>query len=168
MVNVQNKFTPAPFDALVQRIQNLVSFKIFQIDAAGEPIEWYEVKPAEVVPRLLFSDSEIAVARQTIGAEILEWGRLAAQAYRIFQIQERKFRTWKAKSYLAMIEAAEKAEQKKPSDKVLEATYRAHKDYVVMSQAVERAEEAYLTSDMIVNAFKAKERMLYRPVTHQG
>lgn len=159
---------PSAMDALldtyVSRFQNMEPFDIYTIDSQGVPtaIGGRHVTGPEIVAQLVWHDAEDAVQSRLVAGQILEWGRLAAQANRIWQIEERRYRTWKAQQFLEGIEAAEKVGQKKPSDKILEANYRTHEDYTAVKSRCERAEEAWAATDMIVNAFRAKERMLSR------
>jgi len=155
--------TPAPnpaagiLDQHIQRLQNIQPFNIYSVSPEGAVAEWYPIT-GEVVRDLILYHFDVETQLSVVSAQIMHWGRLTSQAQRVCEIEERKFRQWKAKQYLAGIEG----QDKKPSDKVLEAQYRTHPEYDVLSRAVERAAEAASSAQYVVDAFKAKKDALIR------
>lgn len=157
--------TPVPnpasslLDSLIQRLQNIEPFNVHTIDQDGNVLPWYDVTGPEIVGDVVVRHYDLETQVRAVSGHIMQWGRLTAQAQRVVEIEERRFTQWKAKQYLAGIE---KAEGKKPSDKVLEAEYRTHPEYEVMRQRVERAAEAANSCDAILLAFKAKKDALIK------
>jgi hypothetical protein len=140
----------------VQRLQNLESFDVWSVDKEGAPVFWYSQDPGEIVRELVIPDHQLAIAAQTVAAQVFHWGRLFAQQKRIHEIREREYRVWKAKQYVAAIEGADK----KPSDTVIEAKYRTHPEYGKYAAEVERAAEVMNTLEHVYFAFQAKANML--------
>lgn len=151
-------------DQYVARLQNLEPFEIQSIDPSGNPQPWYTVT-GDIVRDLVIYEHSLAVQVQSTPAQIAHWGRHVAQAKRIWEIEERGFRTWKARQVLAASEPPpENSEEakvwKKPTEAKIEALYRTHEDYAKWSARVERAEEAFNAATTILEAFKAKAQAL--------
>ena len=152
-------------DQWVQRLQNMEPFNIYTIDEHGTPTPWYEVTGQEVIQALIFNDANRGISLDIVSSQIAHWGRHVAQCSRIWQIEERRFRTWKAKVSLQLHEEAAKPDGKKATKEYIESTYRTMEDYTKHSIAVERAEEAYNAALAIHQAFRAKKDALTRPYT---
>lgn len=154
-------------DQFITRLSNLNPFNIYAIHAGGEIKPWYEVTGA-IVKDLVIDEVQLGTQVQTISAQVTHWGRLAAQAKRVWEIEEREYRRWQSYQILQMIEppadAAARKEWKKPTEAVMEATYRTQPDYVKHQERIERAEEAYNACIAIQEGFKAKRDMLMRYV----
>lgn len=159
--------TPIPspetvLDQYVMRLQNLEPFNIHSLDQEGEPVPWYEVLGPQTVQDLVIRESDLAIAVQTVSAQIAHWARLSAQALRIVHINQRKYAVWKAKKSLEIIQKAKDEGEKKPTKDEVEKTYRLDPEYAEVNVAIERAEEAYNAAEGYVDAFKAKKQMLER------
>ena len=154
-------------DQYIARLSNLNPFNIYAIHGGGEVQPWYDVTGA-IVKDLVVDEVALAQQVQTIGAQITHWGRLAAQAKRVWEIEEREYRRWRDYQVLKMVEPPTdpvvRKEWKKPTEQVIEATYRTDPDYVKYQQKVERAEEAYNAAIAVQEGFKAKKDMLMRYV----
>lgn len=142
-------------DEHVARLQNLEPFNIHSVGKDGVAKPWYDVTGA-IVKDLVIREVDLALQIQAVSAQISHWGRHAAQCKRVWEIEERLYRSWRSKFYLEAIKAAEK----KPSDKQIEARYRVDPEYVKYQVAIERAEEAYSSTMSILDGFRAKRDML--------
>jgi hypothetical protein len=154
-------------DQYVARLQKLSSFNVYAINAEGGVVPWYEVTGA-IVKDLVLDEVTLAQQVQTIGAQITHWGRLAAQCKRVWEVEEREYRRWRDYFILKMIEPPANPEAakgwKKPTESVIEATYRTDPQYAKFNVAIERAEEAYNAALAVQDGFKAKKDMLMRYV----
>lgn len=155
------------FDAILQRLQNMTPFNIYQVNPDGTVAPWYNVNGSAVVSDLLLTDHNIREQVQTITGRIADWGRLAAQAKRVWSISERNYRVWRSTMYITI-----KNSEGKKTEKEIEATYRIHPDYARVYNEVERAEEAYNATLAILDAWKAKLQVIkahvYRQNTEDG
>ena len=157
---------------LIQKFQNLPSFTVKALGPDGSPMDWYTVHPGELVLDLVIREEDLMGQISTLSTHIMNWGRIASLAQRVWEIEQRRFRTWKAQQYLAACtkpddwtptEKDAKGNDKswsKPSDKAIEASYRIHPQYAVLEQQVESAAEAYNCAQSFLDAFKAKRDML--------
>ena len=143
-------------DTIIARLQNLPSFNIYQVKPDGTVEPWYEVTGASLIADLVIKESDLLEQVQAISARIAHWGRLAAQAKRVWQVEERNYRRWRDGFYLQVIQTSEK----KPSDKIIEAQYRNSPEYNVYYGATERAEEAYNAVMAILDGWRAKKESL--------
>ena len=147
-------------DEYVQRLQNLKPFNIYDIKDDGSVEPWWPVT-SEVVKDLLLYEQGLGHQVQIISGEINKWHRMVAQCQRVWQIEERKYRIWRDRLYLANIDPVEKPKDwKKPTGAMLEAMYRTHDDYSLYYAAIERAEEAFNACQGIVDALRAKRDMM--------
>lgn len=150
-------------DQYVARLQNIRSFNIYDIDGKGEVKPWYDVGP-DIVNELVLSPHNLDLQVQAISAQIQFWGRMEAQAKRVWEIEERCYRQWRDAIILKLSTAPEdpaKAKTwKKPTEKTIEATYRKDPSYQKFWTATERAEEACAACHAILEGFRAKKDML--------
>jgi hypothetical protein len=144
------------FDAVVQRLQNISSFNIYEVRADGSVAPWYEVAPADVIPTVVVNENDVLEQVQTLSGRIGHWGRLVAQCKRVWQIEERGYRVWRDTKYLNIVQTSEK----KPTEKIIDATIRADPEYSVWYQRMERAEEAYNAAGAVLDAFRMKKEAL--------
>lgn len=150
-----------PLDAIVSRLQNMPAFNVFAISPQdGSVAAWYEVTGKAVIPDLVINENDILEQVQTVAARIAHWGRLAAQAKRVWQIEERRYRRWRDSLVLGLLQDAEVSGAKKPTQDKLEASYRTHPDYDFYYAATERAEEAYSATVAILDGWRAKKDAL--------
>lgn len=155
-------------DQYVNRLQNLPSFNIFKIARDGVVEPWYEVPALAVARELVIQEENLAFQVSAVPAQIMQWGRLEAQARRVWAVEERNFRIWRDKLILDLVTPpppkkgakADANEWKKPTEKVLEAACREHPEYAEWQNRVERAEEAYNAAHAILEGFRAKRDML--------
>lgn len=150
-------------DQYLSRFQNLPTFNIYSVAPDGLTVEpWYEVGGDALISELVIDELNLHEAVATITAQIQKWGRLAAQARRVWEIEERKLRSWKAKFYLAMVKAAAQAGEKKPTEGYITSSYQADPEYDRMYAAIERAEEACNSAEAVLSAYRAKKDMLQK------
>lgn len=150
----------ADLDPIVARLQNLQSFDIYQVNPDGTTAPWFEVSGA-IVQDLVISDEGLAEQVQTIAAHIMHWGRMAAQAKRVWEIAEREYRMWRDRTVLVMLAPATKPDGwKKPTAQQVDATIRTLPEYAQHYQAQERAEEAYNGAMAVLDGFRAKRDMI--------
>lgn len=148
-------------DAVISRLQNMPSFNIYAISPNdGSVAPWYEVAGKFIIPDLVINELNVLEQVQTVAGRIAHWGRLAAQARRVWQIEERKYRRWRDGFILKAIQVAEKEGKKKPSADALAAMYRSSSSYDGYYTATERAEEAYNATLAILEGWKAKKDAL--------
>ena len=163
--------TQTILDQYVARLANLNSFNIYSVHADGSVKPWYDVTGA-IVKDLVIDDVGLGNQVQTIAAQIMHWGRLAAQAKRVWEVEERGYRQWRDGIVLSLVEppteSQARKEWKKPTESVIEATYRTDPAYVLWGQRVERAEEAYNAALAVQEGFKAKRDMLMRYVVRHA
>lgn len=154
-------------DQFITRLSNLNPFNVYAVHPGGEVKPWYEVTGA-IVKDLVIDEVQLGIQVQTIAAQITHWGRLAAQAKRVWEIEEREYRRWRDSVVLEMVEPPANPEDakgwKKPTETIIEATYRTRPEYVQWNQRTERAEEAYNAALAVQDGFKAKRDMLMRYV----
>lgn len=150
----------ALLDQYVARLQNVQPFNIFSIAGDGSIAPWYEVK-GDIVRDLIINESNLYAQVATVSAQVMHWGRLVAQARRIWEIEERNYRQWRARFTLDALNPKDKPESwKKPSQDHIEAMYQSTPEYAEHYKKIERAEEAFNAAQAIVDAFKAQRDML--------
>ena len=142
-------------DAIIHRLQSLDPFTIQQVDPSGNPSPWMQVTGPAIVAALVISPN-LRAQVDAIAAEIAHWGRLCAQTKRVWQIHERRYRHWRSTVELKLLTEHEK----KPTQAVIEATYRTMPAYDVFQTAIEEAEEAFSASQTIYEAFRTKAQIL--------
>lgn len=147
-------------DQYIQRLQNIEPFDIYAVKADGTVAPWYTVT-GDIVRDVVIREDSLAAQVEAVSAQVLHWGRHAALAKRVWEIEEREYRVWKAQRYLEAVKGAEK----KPTEAVIEATYRTHPEYSIKAARVERAEEAFNAATAVLEAFKAKRDMMKAAVS---
>ena len=149
-------------DQYIARLQNVPGVNIFAIADEGQnAVPWFELSMPTVVADLVVNELTIPSQLSVVTAEIQKWGRFAALTKRVWELEERRYRAWKAAFYLAAVDPTDKPEGwKKPTEGMLEAMYRTQPDYHRLQARVERAEEAYNTVDTTLQAFRAKKDVL--------
>ncbi len=140
-------------DQLIQRLQNLEPFNIYAIKD-GIPEPWYEVTGA-IVRDLVIMDQDLVTQVQSVSGQVAHWSRMAAQCKRVWEIEERLYRSWRSRFYLE-----KRNSDTKHTEKEIEALYRSDGMYTRLQSNIERAEEAYESSRGIVAAFQAKREMI--------
>lgn len=143
-------------DQYVQRLQNISSFDIYAVNAEGKVAPWYTVD-GTIMRDLVIRETDLALQVQTVASQIAHWGRMVAQTKRVWEIEERHYRSWRSGFVL---EKLNPPEGKAPSMGKIEAMYRTEKTYHELQKKVERAEEAYEASKCFYEAFRAKRDML--------
>jgi len=154
-------------DQYIHRLQNLEPFNIYAVDALGRVSPWYEVT-GEIVRDLVIHPAALRVQVETISAQIQHWGRMAAQCKRVWEIEERDFRIWKAEEYVKLATNPGDSNWKKPSDTFIDSEIRTRPEYRDWYVRVERAEEAFNAAMAIVDGFRAKRDMLKAAVYRNG
>jgi len=146
-------------DSVIARLQVIGDWNIYQL-AANEPTPFYKVTGA-VVRDLVVPDGDITDQLQAVAAPIAHWGRWAAQAKRIWEVEEHLYRIWRDGFALTLIdpEGREKG-WKKPTQAQVDQTVRTHPKYVEWQIKLERAEEAYLATQAVYEAMRAKKDVL--------
>ncbi len=141
-------------DLLIQRLQNMPAFNIYAVTPEGVAEPWYEVTGA-IVADLVIQDQNLVTQVQAVSAQMAHWSRMAAQCKRVWEIEERLYRSWRSRFYLEKRNA-----EGKVTEKEIEALYRTDPEYATYQNNIERAEEAYESSRGIVQAFQAKRDMI--------
>ena len=149
--------------AYLQRLGSLPTFNIHEVTDKGTK-PWYEVVPANVVAELMIHETDLSRDVTAVAAQIFHWGRLEAQAKRAWEVQERMYRQWREGIILKLVTPPRDEEEakkwKKPPEHVLEAHYRADKNYPTWQSRLEQAEETYNCAHAVREAFLAKRDML--------
>lgn len=155
-------------DMYIQLLHGMPSWNIHAVDQTGTVSPWYDVSTENVINDLVLKEHDLLLQVQTVAAQIAHWGRLKALAFRIWQMEDRARRTWKAAQFLTLY-APESPPTgwKKPSKEVVTSEIRLHPDYAVYYTRVERAEEAYNATDAVLSAFRAKKDLLKEYVLKQ-
>lgn len=150
-------------DAYLARMQNMPSWNIHALSGDGQTaLPWYEVGP-EVYRELVIDELNAPAQAAVLSSEIQKWGRLSALARRVWQVEERQYRAWRSAYYVQALDPDDKPDGwKKPTEKQIEASYRIEPEYHTWQERIERAEEAYNATDMMVHALKAKKDALMR------
>ena len=147
-------------DQIVHRLQNMPAFTLYAVTGDGELETWYDVG-GDIVKDLVINELALAEQVQSVGAQIAHWGRLAAQARRVWQIREREYRIWRDGYYLEWHQRAlDDPDKKKITAKELDCMGRVHPEYKAKYNLMEEAEESYNAAVAIVEGFKAKRDML--------
>jgi len=147
-------------DQYIQRLEAIEPFHVPKITDDGEIVEGFRID-GSVAQVLAIREATLHDAVSVVATEIMWYGRLAAQAKRVWQQREREVTIWKARQYVTLASPDGKPDGwKKPSDKFIECQYRTLDEYEKRNREAERAEEAFNASQLIVDAFRAKERML--------
>lgn len=150
----------SPLDQIVSRLQNLAPFNVHQVTPTGATEPWFEVTGG-IVKDLVLSDDNLAEQVESISAQIMHWGRLAAQCKRVWEIAERQYRIWRDRTVLELLEPTTKPDGwKKPTQAQVDSTIRTQPEYVVHYEAQERAEEAYNAALAVLDGFRAKKDMI--------
>ncbi|UCF48605.1 MAG: hypothetical protein JSU89_15800 [Myxococcales bacterium] len=150
-------------DAYVSRLQNMPSWNIHSLDNEGSTtFPWFQV-PHDIWRALVINELNAQAEAMTIGAEIQKWGRLTALARRIWQVEERGYRSWRSAFLLDAMNPDGKPDGwKKPTKDQVESAYRVDPDYKLWQVRIERAEEAYHATECMVDALRAKKDALIR------
>jgi hypothetical protein len=157
----------------IARFENMPAFNIAMVSRDGmRSSPWYEVQPTAIVRELVLDELNVALQVQTVTAEIQKWGRLGAQARRVWQLEERGYRAWRSQFFLEATKRPEndedkpgwtrtaKGEPKVPTKETIEAMYRVAPEYHQWQVRIEKAEETYNAVQAVYEAFKAKKDML--------
>ncbi len=155
----------AYFQAMLQ------PFNIHRLTEGADTAEpWYEVNGEDAVRQLVINHLDIPNQVDMIGMQIANWGRNVAMAKRVYQLADRRYRIWRENMRLTVLQDAEKAEEKKPTEKTIEGIYRASADYCVYKRELERSEEAQTSAEAMLIGLKAKRDMLtaYAPMYRES
>ncbi len=154
---------PGDLDLYLSRLQNQPSWNIHAVSQDGHStIPWFEVGP-DIYRELVVNDFAAPAQAAVLGAEIQKWGRLAALARRVWQVEERNYVAWRSAYLLKIYDPEEKpAGWKRPTKEQGESMYRSEPRYHQLQAQIERAEEAYNATDTVVQALKAKKDALIR------
>jgi lipopolysaccharide biosynthesis regulator YciM len=123
---------------------------------------WFEVG-GSIIQELVIRQDMLGAQVEAIGAQIMFWGRMAAQAKRVWEIEERHYRVWRDRTMLALLE--EQGDGKKRTKEQLEQLLRQHPEYAAYYRLVERAEEAANAADAVLDGFRAQKEMFRAAVT---
>jgi len=151
-------------DAIATKLANIQPFNIYAIDEARDEAKpWYQVTGA-IAKELIINEAMIEEQVQSIAAQIQHWGRLEAQARRVWSMTDRKYRIWRDKKKVELLTppADPKAakEWKRPTEAALEAGYRADPGYPIQQAAIERAEEAFNATHAVLEGWRAKQELM--------
>lgn len=153
-------------DAYLHRLEAMPTWNIYAISPDGQStMPWYEVGH-EVYRDLVLDELHPQAQAAVIATEIQKWGRLAAMARRVWQLEERQYRAWRSAFLVKAMDPEDKpAGWKKPTKDQVESSYRIDPEYHAWQERIERAEEAYNATDMVVQALRAKRSALewFRP-----
>ena len=156
----------------IARFQNMPSFSLKSVSKDGmTAIPWFDIDPQAIVRELVLDEINVAGQVQTITGEIQKWGRLLAVAKRIWELQERSYRSWRSQFHLDIMvpggkklkpgwTTTAKGDPKPPTVQTIEALYRTDPEYHKCQVAIEEAEEVYNSVESIYEAFRAKRDML--------
>ena len=147
-------------DQIIQRLQNMSPFNIWAIKPDGTLEPWYSVTGPGIIPELVIRDQDIETQLKVVSAQVSHWGRMAAQAQRILEIEERHYRVWRSAFYLKIRKEKDEKGKALYTEKEFEALYRTDPEYGEFQARIERAREALNSATAICDVFKAKQFML--------
>lgn len=152
--------TSVNFDAIIQRLQNVLPWNIYWVTPTGDVEPWFEVTGG-IAEELVLYETSLQEQVQVIGGKIMDWGRYAAQARRVWQIEERKYRIWRDKTVLSLLDPVTKPDGwKRPTEKQTDCIIRNDPEYIRHYQNTERAEEAYNCTVAVLDGFRAQKDMM--------
>jgi len=146
-------------DAIIQRLQNLPKWNIYRVLVDGTTQPWYEVD-GRICADLVIREDQLVAQIEQLPIHILQWGRLTAQAKRVWEIAERHYRVWRDSRSLQIMEEAVGAGEKRPTKEFVDQTVRADPEYTKYYIEQERAEEAYNAASAVLEGFRAKKDLL--------
>lgn len=147
-------------DKAIHRLQNLPSFHVETFDAEGRVIPWFTVEPGAYAESVVLNPSNLQEEVTYVSVQILEWGRIAARAQRVWEARERLMRVWKAERVLELRDAVGgDGKPVKLTVAQLEATYRTDPIYSVLSEKIETAAETLNCANAMLEAYRAKRDM---------
>jgi len=148
-------------EQIIARLKNTPPFLINGINELTDTLEPAYTISSSVIDDLIVTEADLDTQISIISGQIQEWGRLRAMAQRAMVVAARHYRQWKGRKILEYItpNPADKA-WKKPTEAVQEAMYRTDREYVLYQIVMERTEESYNASNMVLEGFKAKLEML--------
>jgi hypothetical protein len=155
------------YNAIIQRLQNIASINIYNINSDGSTSPWWEVNGSYIMKEVIIDESNLQEEVQSISAKIAHWGRYCSQCKRIWDIKSREYRIWKAQQYLKY-----RNMEGKHTEKEIDSLIRVDPIYSNYYQEIERAEETYNTLLNVVQALLAKKEiiksMVFRRNTEDG
>lgn len=151
-------------DQYIHRVQNIPSWNIHSISDDGMHANpWFEVTCDQAVRDLVLDEMRLHEQVSTVTGEIQKWGRLSALARRAWEVEERAYRTWRSAYMLQKMDPEEKTKGwKRPTKEQLEAMYRMEPAYHQLQARIERAEEAFHATEVMLEAMRAKKDMLLK------
>jgi hypothetical protein len=145
-------------DTIIARLQNMAPFNIHEVTGDGDTQPWFVVTSA-IVRDLVITEHNILEQVQQLASQIMYWGRLQAQAKRIWEIEERRYRIWRDKALLQFAKLKEREQSKTTKDQ-LEQQMRGTPGYHLWQERLERAEEAYNSVGAVLEGFRAKKELM--------
>jgi hypothetical protein len=145
-------------EAIIQRLSTINPVAITDVTVTGDLGAVGTMIDGKIVNELVIWEAGLVEQVQVIAAQIMRWGRLAAQAKRVWEIEERDYRIWRDGLTVSLAAVAD--EKKKPPQYLLEAQMRADPLYPIFQKKLERAEEAYNVAQAVLEGFRAKKDML--------
>lgn len=151
-------------DQYLQRVQNIPGWNIHAITDDGMNVyPWYEVSSQQAVVDLVLDEQRLHEQVSTVTGEIQKWGRLSALARRVWEMEERAYRTWRSAYSLQQFDPEEKPKGwKRPTKEMVESKYRLDPAYHQCQMKIERAEEAFNATEIMLEAMRAKKDMLLK------
>ncbi len=147
-------------DQYVARLQAMPSFNIYQVMPDGSVAPWYEVTGPMCVPDLVIRQANLEDQVAAISAQITHWGRMTAQAQRVWEIEDRFYRVWRDRKCIELMTPDGDKDWKKPTGEQLERLYRTDAEYAIVYARVERAHEAMESAKAVLDGFRAKKDMM--------
>ncbi len=148
-------------DEIIQQLQNLHPWNIQENLDDGTVQDWFAVTGPGIVPDLVIREDTLHEQVQLIASQIMYWGRMLAKTKLIWEIAERKYRVWRDDMALTLTNPEGRPEGwKKPTDKTVERLARTHPEYTAWYETTEKAEEAYNSTQAVLEGFKAKKEVM--------
>lgn len=156
-------------DGIVARLVNTPPWNINKFDeATREVAKFYEVT-GEIVHDLVIKDGNLQEQVQAVSAQIMHWGRWAAQAKKIWEVMEHKYRIWRDGKALELVDPKGKPKDwKKPTQAQVDQHIRTDPEYETWYIAQETAEEAYNATTAVYEGFKAKKEMMRAAIVRKN
>lgn len=152
-------------DEILQKLQNQPPWNIprFQKNEAGtyEPIPWYDVT-GTIVFSVALRDADLETQIEELSAQVQFWGRMEAICERAVEWHERALRVWKGAQTIALKSppvGEDLRGWKRPTDKEVEGAYRNRDEYQVLSEKIDEAREALISTKFVREAFQTKAQL---------
>lgn len=145
----------------MKKLSDLEPYDVQKVADNGEIITWRRVT-SEEIEALRVNFGTIQQDLEAIPAQITYWSRLWGQMHRVCTTAERNLAHRRHKIYLDVCQKATLEEQKKPTEKHIEATQKLDKQVQALAFELDKSQEIWQSVTAMLEGFKAKKDVLNR------